>query len=205
MTLPALFSFSQGELTITSEMEELANALFYDSVPESWTRYAYPSLLSLATWYADLLMRIRVSRVCVTVRAWGTPGLSPPVHWFSGNWFISQYQFDQPEVPEKGCYSRNRSTNLTRVPITLHHCRSAPSPLTTLGVPLKNIHKTLFKNSSSIFCTINSGFQLHCCRGICCLFLLHHLQPVPKLKLGSHSAKHQLCHSVLQLTAYPPS
>lgn len=62
-------------------MEELGNALFYDSVPESWTRYAYPSLLSLATWYADLLLRIRVSRVCVTVRAWGAPGLSPPVHW----------------------------------------------------------------------------------------------------------------------------
>lgn len=69
MTLPGLFSFSKGELTITSEMEELGNALFYDSVPESWTRYAYPSLLSLATWYADLLLRIRVSRVCVTPRA----------------------------------------------------------------------------------------------------------------------------------------
>lgn len=71
VTLPGLFSFSKGELTITSEMEELANALFYDSVPESWTRYAYPSLLSLASWYADLLLRIRVSRACVTVRAWG--------------------------------------------------------------------------------------------------------------------------------------
>lgn len=69
LTLPGLFSFPKGELTITSEMEELSNALFYDNVPESWTRYAYPSLLTLANWYADLLLRIRVSTVCVTARA----------------------------------------------------------------------------------------------------------------------------------------
>lgn len=60
------------------------------------------------------------------------PGLSPPVHWLIGIWFISQYQFNQPEVPEKGCYPRNGSTGLTRVPITIHHCRkraSAPPSL----------------------------------------------------------------------------
>lgn len=42
-------------------MEELSNALFYDSVPDSWTHHAYPSLLSLGAWYADLLLRIQVS------------------------------------------------------------------------------------------------------------------------------------------------
>lgn len=67
--LPRLFSFLKGELTITSDMEELANALFYDNVPESWTRYAYPSLLSLGAWYADLLLRIRVSTFLVKVKA----------------------------------------------------------------------------------------------------------------------------------------
>lgn len=68
MKLPRLFCFLKGELTITSDMEELANALFYDNVPESWTRYAYPSLLSLGAWYADLLLRIRVSRFLVKVK-----------------------------------------------------------------------------------------------------------------------------------------
>ncbi|KAM7035687.1 dynein axonemal heavy chain 17 [Acridotheres tristis] len=68
----------QGELTITSEMEELANALFYDSVPESWTRYAYPSLLSLATWYADLLQRIRELEV------WSTDFVLPATVWLAG-------------------------------------------------------------------------------------------------------------------------
>lgn len=55
-----LLLFPKGELTITTDMEELSNALFYDNVPESWTKRAYPSLLSLAAWYADLLLRIRV-------------------------------------------------------------------------------------------------------------------------------------------------
>ncbi|NXU85060.1 DYH17 protein, partial [Xiphorhynchus elegans] len=68
----------QGELTITSEMEELANALFYDSVPESWTRYAYPSLLSLGTWYADLLLRIRELEV------WATDFVLPAAVWLAG-------------------------------------------------------------------------------------------------------------------------
>uniref|UniRef100_A0A674GSU7 Dynein axonemal heavy chain 17 n=1 Tax=Taeniopygia guttata TaxID=59729 RepID=A0A674GSU7_TAEGU len=68
----------QGELTITSEMEELSNALFYDSVPESWTRYAYPSLLSLANWYADLLLRIRELEV------WSTDFVLPATVWLAG-------------------------------------------------------------------------------------------------------------------------
>ncbi|NXM68229.1 DYH17 protein, partial [Serilophus lunatus] len=68
----------QGELTITSEMEELGNALFYDSIPESWTRRAYPSLLSLGSWYADLLLRIRELEV------WSTDFVLPTTVWLAG-------------------------------------------------------------------------------------------------------------------------
>ncbi|XP_054026357.1 dynein axonemal heavy chain 17 [Dryobates pubescens] len=68
----------KGELTITSDMEELANALFYDSVPESWMRYAYPSLLSLGAWYADLLLRIRELEV------WTTDFSLPATVWLAG-------------------------------------------------------------------------------------------------------------------------
>lgn len=49
----------KGELTITSDMEELENALFLDQVPAVWTERAYPSLLGLTSWFADLLMRLR--------------------------------------------------------------------------------------------------------------------------------------------------
>uniref|UniRef100_A0A8B9NN00 Dynein axonemal heavy chain 17 n=1 Tax=Accipiter nisus TaxID=211598 RepID=A0A8B9NN00_9AVES len=68
----------KGELTITSDMEELANALFYDNVPESWTRYAYPSLLSLGAWYADLLLRIRELEV------WTMDFVLPATVWLAG-------------------------------------------------------------------------------------------------------------------------
>ncbi|XP_039201063.1 dynein heavy chain 17, axonemal isoform X2 [Crotalus tigris] len=68
----------KGELTITTDMEELSNALFYDNVPESWTNRAYPSLLSLAAWYADLLLRIR------ELEAWTTDFALPTTVWLAG-------------------------------------------------------------------------------------------------------------------------
>lgn len=40
-------------------MEDLENALFLDQVPNTWTQRAYPSLLGLGSWFADLLLRIR--------------------------------------------------------------------------------------------------------------------------------------------------
>jgi len=40
-------------------MEELENALFLDQVPIIWTQRAYPSLLGLTPWFADLLLRLR--------------------------------------------------------------------------------------------------------------------------------------------------
>lgn len=43
----------QGELSLSSDMELLQTALFYDSVPESWSRLAYPSTKTLALWYSN--------------------------------------------------------------------------------------------------------------------------------------------------------
>lgn len=40
-------------------MEVLDNALFLDQVPEGWTKRAYPSLLGLGAWFADLMVRLR--------------------------------------------------------------------------------------------------------------------------------------------------
>jgi dynein heavy chain, axonemal len=49
----------KGELTVTSLMEELENALFMDSVPRIWSLRAYPSLAGLTGWYGDLVLRLR--------------------------------------------------------------------------------------------------------------------------------------------------
>lgn len=59
----------QGELTTTTDMEDLCTALFYDTVPDTWVARAYPSMMGLAAWYADLLLRIRVRT--------GLPGAPP--------------------------------------------------------------------------------------------------------------------------------
>ena len=49
----------KGELTITSDMEDLSISLFFDEVPPSWTKRAYASLNGLSAWYTDLLLRIK--------------------------------------------------------------------------------------------------------------------------------------------------
>ncbi|VDD79742.1 unnamed protein product [Mesocestoides corti] len=56
----------KGELTITSEMDALQNALFYDVVPEKWAARAYPSLHPLGLWYMDLVARSRELEIWVT-------------------------------------------------------------------------------------------------------------------------------------------
>ena len=49
----------KGELTITSDMEDLSISLFFDQVPPSWTKRAYATLNGLSSWYTDLLLRIK--------------------------------------------------------------------------------------------------------------------------------------------------
>ena len=49
--------YHQGELTISSAMEDLMNSLFLDKVPDTWQRY--PSSLGLGAWFSDLLLRSR--------------------------------------------------------------------------------------------------------------------------------------------------
>ncbi|KAL2077981.1 hypothetical protein ACEWY4_025666 [Coilia grayii] len=68
----------KGELTMTSDMESLQNALYLDQVPESWTRRAYPSTLGLGLWFTDLLARIR------ELESWTSDFLLPAAVWLAG-------------------------------------------------------------------------------------------------------------------------
>ncbi|XP_054276549.1 dynein beta chain, ciliary [Macrosteles quadrilineatus] len=68
----------KGELTITSDMEDLENALFLDQVPVIWTQRAYPSLLGLTSWFADLLLRLR------ELETWSTDFVLPSSVWLAG-------------------------------------------------------------------------------------------------------------------------
>ncbi|XP_032659529.1 dynein axonemal heavy chain 9 isoform X5 [Chelonoidis abingdonii] len=68
----------KGELTMTSDMENLQNAIFLDTVPESWTKRAYPSMAGLAGWFADLLSRIK------ELETWAGDFVLPSVVWLAG-------------------------------------------------------------------------------------------------------------------------
>ncbi|CAD7689680.1 unnamed protein product [Nyctereutes procyonoides] len=68
----------KGELTMTSDMETLQNALYLDIVPESWTRRAYPSTAGLGTWFLDLLNRIK------ELEAWIGDFAMPSTVWLTG-------------------------------------------------------------------------------------------------------------------------
>ncbi|XP_068101608.1 dynein axonemal heavy chain 11-like isoform X2 [Hyperolius riggenbachi] len=68
----------KGELAISSEMEQLQSALFFDTVPDTWTKLAYPSTYNLAQWYSDLLMR------CRELDSWTQDLCLPSVVWISG-------------------------------------------------------------------------------------------------------------------------
>ncbi|XP_076454452.1 dynein beta chain, ciliary-like [Babylonia areolata] len=68
----------KGELTITADMEELSNSLFLDHVPESWNKRAYPSLLPLGMWFADLLLRVK------ELEMWTGDFQLPAAVWLAG-------------------------------------------------------------------------------------------------------------------------
>ena len=59
-------------------MEELGNALFLDSVPDSWSVRAYPSLFPLGLWFADLGLRIK------ELEGWSTDFQLPFAVWLAG-------------------------------------------------------------------------------------------------------------------------
>ncbi|KAK4884537.1 hypothetical protein RN001_000808 [Aquatica leii] len=68
----------KGELTITPTMETLEEALFMDNVPESWAVKAYPSMLPLGQWIADLTFRIK------ELENWTGDFQMPPAVWLGG-------------------------------------------------------------------------------------------------------------------------
>ncbi|KAJ3220317.1 hypothetical protein HK099_004389 [Clydaea vesicula] len=68
----------KGDLTITEQMEQLMNSLFLNQVPATWEKLAFPSLQGLATWYIDLLQRIK------ELENWVSEFQLPPVVWMAG-------------------------------------------------------------------------------------------------------------------------
>lgn len=68
----------KGELTITSDMEVLEQALYMDQIAVSWVAKAYPSLLPLGQWFADLTLRIK------ELESWTNDFSMPTTVWLGG-------------------------------------------------------------------------------------------------------------------------
>jgi dynein heavy chain len=48
----------KGELTMTENMETLMNSIFFNDVPASWAKYAFPSSRGLGSWLDNLKHRL---------------------------------------------------------------------------------------------------------------------------------------------------
>ncbi|XP_077976399.1 dynein beta chain, ciliary-like isoform X2 [Styela clava] len=68
----------KGELTFSSGMEAVQDALYYDALPQSWTKVSYPSTYSLSQWFADLLLR------CRELETWTQDLTLPATVWLGG-------------------------------------------------------------------------------------------------------------------------
>ena len=93
---------TQGELTISNEMEATMNALFLDRVPGNWTARAYPSMLPLGLWNADLLLRIK------ELEAWVSDFALPNCVWLAG--------FFNPQSFLTGEYRQELQTTKSCIP-----------------------------------------------------------------------------------------
>ncbi|XP_062848433.1 dynein axonemal heavy chain 11 [Trichomycterus rosablanca] len=68
----------KGEPGMSSDVEALQTSLFYDRVPESWSRLSYPTTHSLAQWFGDVVGQ------CRELDAWTQDLVLPAVVWFPG-------------------------------------------------------------------------------------------------------------------------
>ncbi|KAI0977659.1 hypothetical protein GJ496_008262 [Pomphorhynchus laevis] len=77
----------KGELSISSQMEDLQQSLYVNVVPQNWANKAYPSQYSLAIWVIDLTERQKeldmwISRFAVPDSVW-IGGLFNPQSFFT--------------------------------------------------------------------------------------------------------------------------
>jgi len=68
----------KGELTITSDMEDLSNSMFLDTIPANWQKRAYPSLMGMTAWYVDMLLRVK------ELETWTSDFQLPAAVWLGG-------------------------------------------------------------------------------------------------------------------------
>lgn len=99
-------------------MEVLGNALYLDAVPDTWLKRAYPSMYGLASWYADLLLRVR------ELESWISDFQLPPSVWLGG--FFNPQSFLTAIMQQVYIYSRRQELReysvRTRLSVSVSVC-----------------------------------------------------------------------------------
>jgi len=76
----------KGLVVLSSDLEILGNALFYNMIPSMWKSVSYPSLKPLGSYVTDLQARL------VFFDDW-LHNAPPPVFWLSGFFFTQVREF----------------------------------------------------------------------------------------------------------------
>jgi len=74
----------KGEVVMSDELEQIANALYDNLVPPPWKKYSFNTLKPLASFTVDVLKRLK------EYQSWIDNG-HPPCFWISGFHFVHSF------------------------------------------------------------------------------------------------------------------